>query len=70
MFGYVLKICASDLKSIHHSYFYIHQFSRVDNPFSTIALNPHGDSTPLVLAVPYDNISDISEFYQPHIKSI
>ena len=67
IFGYVLRTYGSNLKSIHHSYFYTHQFSLAAQPFPTLALYPHGDTKPLVFNVPYDNIYDISEYFQPHI---
>ena len=54
--------------SIHHSYFYTYQFSPVAHSFPSLALYPHGATEAFVFAVPYDNFSDISEFYQPHIR--
>ena len=59
MFVSILNTYDSDLKSIHRSYLYTHQFSPVSHPFATLALNPHGDNKPLVFVVPYDNIYDI-----------
>ena len=59
MFGYFLNTYGSYLKSIHHSNSYTHQFSPIAHPFPIMALYPHGDTTPLVFAAPYDNIYDI-----------
>ena len=66
IFGSILNTYGSYLNSIHHSYFYIHQFSPLAQHFSIIALYPYGDTKPLVFVVPYDNISDISESFNPH----
>ena len=55
---------------IHHSDFYTYQFSPVADNFPSLALYPHGAIEAFVLAVPYANIYDISEFYQPRIRSI
>ena len=38
--------------------------------FPSLALYPHGATEAFVFAVPYANVSDISVFYQPHIRSI
>ena len=38
--------------------------------FPSLALYPHGATEAFVFAVPYDNVSDISDFYQSHIKYI
>ena len=70
MFGFVLKTYGSDLMSIHHSDFYTYQFSPVAHNFPSLALYPHGAIEAFVLAIPYANFSDISEFYKPHIRSI
>ena len=70
MFGCVLNTHGSDLMPIHHSYFYTYQFSRVADNFPSLALYPHGATEAFVFVVPYDNFSDISVFYQPHIRSI
>ena len=70
MFGYVLNTYGSDLIPIHHSDFYIYQFSPFAHNFPSLALYPHEAIESFVLAVPYANISDISEFYQPHIRYI
>ena len=70
MFGSVLSTYCSDLKPIHHSDFYSYQFFPVAHSFPSLALYPHGPSEAFVLVVTYDNIYDISEFYQPHIRSI
>ena len=59
----------SDLIPIHHSYFYVYQFSPVVHSFPSLALYPHGSIEAFILDVPYDNIFDISDFYQPHIRS-
>ena len=59
MFGYVLITYGSDLKSIHHSYFYTHQFFPVAHTFSSLAPYPHANTNPLVFSIPYDNISDL-----------
>ena len=55
----------------HPSFIFLHLsvFPSCHN-FPSIALYPHGAIEEFVLAVPYVNISDISEFYQPHIRSI
>ena len=68
MCGYVLNTYGSDLKSIHHSYFYIHQFSPVAYHFPTMALYLHGDTKTLVIYIPYDNIYDISQSFQSHFR--
>ena len=34
-----------------------------------MALYPHGDTKNLVFTIPYDNIYDILESFQPHIRS-
>ena len=52
MFGYFLNIYGSYVNSLHHSYFYTHQISPVAQPFPSLALYPHGDTKPLVIAVP------------------
>ena len=70
MFGSVLNTYGSDLMPIHHSYFYTYHFSPFAHKFPSLAQYPHGAIEPFVLAVPYVNIYDISEFYQPHIRSI
>ena len=69
MFGYFLNTYGLDLMPIHHSYFYTYQFSLVAHNFPSLARYPHGAIEAFVLAIPYANISDISEFYQPHIIS-
>ena len=69
MFGSVLNTYGSDLNPIHHSYFYTYQFSPVVHNFPSLALYPHGATKAFVFAVPYANIYDISEFYQPQIRS-
>ena len=56
----IIKTYGLDLKSIHH-------FSLVAHHFPTLSLYPHGDIEPLVFNIPYDNISDISEYFQSHI---
>ena len=56
--------------SIHHLDFYTYQFSPIAHNFPSLALYLDGATESFVLAVPYDNISDISEFYQAHIRSI
>ena len=70
MFGSVLNTYFSYLKPIHHSDFYTYQFSLVAHNFPSLALYPHGAIEAFVLVVPYVNIYDISEFYQPRIRSI
>ena len=65
-FIYVLNT-SSYLKSIHHSNFYTHQFSPVSHSFPSLALYPHGLTEGFEFVVPYANVSDISQFYQPHI---
>ena len=70
MFGSVLNTYGSNLVSIHHSYFYTYHFSPVAHKFPSLALYSHGAIEAFFLAVPYVNIYDISEFYQPHIISI
>ena len=60
MFVYVLNTYGSDIKYIHHSYFYIHQFFQVANHFPTMGVYPHGDTKPLVFSNPYDESFDIS----------
>ena len=67
MFLFFINTYGSYLKSIHHSYFYIHQFSLVAQPFPTLALYPHRDTIPLVFSTPYDNISDISHYIHPYL---
>ena len=69
MSGSVLSTYGSDLKSIHHSDFYTYQFSPVAHSFPSLALYPHGVTEAFVFVVPYANVSDISEFYHPHIIS-
>ena len=69
MFGYFLNTYSSDLIPIHHSDFYTYQFSPVVHNFPILALYPRGATKSFVFAVPYANVSDISEFYQPHIIS-
>ena len=54
---------------IHHSDFYIYQFSPVAHNFPSLALFPNGSTEAFVLAIPYANIYDISDFNQPHIRS-
>ena len=55
--------------SIHHSYFYTYKFSLVAHSFPSLALYPHGATEAFVFVVPYTNVYDISEFFQPHIRS-
>ena len=45
-------------------------FGPVAHNFPSLALYPHGATEAFVLAVPYANISDISEFYQLHIRYV
>ena len=66
MFLYIINTYGTYLNSIHHSYFYTHQFSPVSHTFSTLAPYPHGDTIDLVFAATYDNISDITKSFQPH----
>ena len=70
IFLYVPNTYGSDLMSIHHSDFYTYKFSPVAHNFPSLTLYPHGATEAFGITVPYDNISDISEFYQPHIISI
>ena len=70
MFLSVLNTHGSDLMPIHHSYFYTYQFSLVAHNFPSLALYPHGATEAFVFSIPYANVSDISEFYQPQIISI
>ena len=67
MFGYVLNTYGSNLKSIHHSNFYTDRFFPVAHTFPSPSPYPHGDTEAFGFVVPYDNISDISYFFQPHI---
>ena len=66
----LLEDCEHLIMPIHHSYFYTYQFFPVAHNFPSLALYPHGTIEDFVLAVPYVNVSDISMFYQPHIRSI
>ena len=68
IFGYFLNTYGSYVKSIHHSYFYTHQFSPVAHTFPSLALYPHGDTESFVFVVPSDNISDILDYFHPHIR--
>ena len=68
MFGSVLNTYGSYLKSIHHSYFYTHKFSLAAHTFPSLVPYPHGDIEAFVFVFLYDNISDISEYFQPHIR--
>ena len=70
MFGSVLNTYGLYSIPIHHSDFYTYQFSPIAHNFPSLALYPHGAIEAFVLVVPYDNIYDISEFYQPHIRYI
>ena len=70
MFGYFLNTYDSDLKSIHHSDFYTHQFFPIAHTFPSLVPCPHGVTEAFVFVVPYANVFDVSEFYQPHIISI
>ena len=67
IFGSDLRIYGSDLKSIHHSDFYTHQFSLVAHTFPSLAPYPHGDTKDIIFFVQYDNIYDISDYFQTHI---
>ena len=69
MFGSIINNYGLDIKSIHHSDFYTHKFFPVTHTFPSLAPYPHGDTEPLVFFVPYDNIHDIPESFQPHIRS-
>ena len=69
MFGSVLNTYGSYLMPIHHSNFYTYQFSPVAHNFPSLALYPHGATEAFVFSVPYANILDMSEFYQPHIRT-
>ena len=66
--GSHIKIYGSYFKSIYHSNLLIHRFYLVAHPFPTRALYTHGDTIPLVFSDPYDNISYISDYFQPHFK--
>ena len=68
MFGSVLNTYGSYLNSIHHSYFYTHEYFRVAHTFPSLALYPHGVTEAFVFTIQYSNISNISYFYQPDIK--
>ena len=53
------------------SFIFLHlSVSLVAHNFPSLALYPHGATKAFVLSIPYANIYDISEFYQPHIISI
>ena len=69
IFGSVLNTYGSYLKSIHHSYLYTYRFSLVAHSFPSLALYPHVVTEAFVFVVPYVNVSDISDFYQPHNRS-
>ena len=69
MRGSFLNTYGSDLMPIHNSYFYTYQFSTVGHSFPSLALYPHGAIEAFVFVVPYANVSDISDFYQPNIIS-
>ena len=69
MFGSILNTYGSDIMPIHHSYFYTYQFSPVAHSFPSLALYPHGVIEAFVFVVPYAKFSDISEFYQNHLRS-
>ena len=47
---------------------FTHQVFPVVHPFPSLAPYPHGDNEALVFYVPYDNIYDISEYFQPHFR--
>ena len=69
MFGYVLNTYDSYLMPIYHSNFYTYQFSPIACCFRSLALYPHGTTEAFVFVVPYANVYDISDLYQPHIIS-
>ena len=69
MFVSFLRTYVSDIMSIHYSYFYTYQFSLVAHSFPSLSLYRHGVTKAFVFVVPYANVSDISDFYQPHIRS-
>ena len=69
MFLSFLNTYGSYINSIHYSYFYTHLFSLVAHTFPSLAPYPHGDTEAFVFVVPYDNIYDILESIQPHIRS-
>ena len=69
MFVSVLNTYGSDLNPIHRSDFYTYQFSPVAHSFPSLALYPHGVTEAFDFVVPYANVSNISKFYQPHIRS-
>ena len=50
--------------------FYTYQFFLVAHNFPSLALYPHGAIEAFILAVPYANIFDISEFYKNNIRYI
>ena len=52
----LINIYVLYLKSIHHSYFYAHQFSPVAHTFPSLALYPHGVTKSFVFVVPYANV--------------
>ena len=62
MFGYIINTHSSYINSIHHSYFYTHQFSLVAHSFPSLTLYPHGVTEAFVFYIPYNIFSDISEF--------
>ena len=67
MFGSILNTYVSYLNSIYHLYFYTSQFSPVAHSFLSLALYPHGFIEEFVFVVRHDNVSDILNFYHPHI---
>ena len=69
MFGSALNTYGSNIKSIHHSYFYTYHFPPVAHSFPSLALYPHGVTKAFVFVNKYDNFFDISYFYHPHIRS-
>ena len=68
MFGSILNTYVSNIKSMHHSYFYTHQFYLVAYPFPSLSPYPHGDTESFIFVVPYDNIYDILYYFHPHIR--
>ena len=45
------------------------QFSLIAHTFPSLSPYPHGDTEAFLFVVPYDNIYDISDYFQPHIIS-
>ena len=54
---------------IQHSDLYTYHFTPIAHIFPSLTLYTQGATEAFLFSVPYDNVSDISYSFQPHIRS-